>query len=94
MTAEQKREIAWDAKYYLQEAKILLETIGEVDLARWPQYKQLYIDAFDEMFQARMASGKTNHNRLWTCGEGIFRWWIGEGQNNIDSQTSLFDEEE
>ena len=44
MTAEQKREIAWDAKYYLQEAKILLETIGEVDLAGLVEATEAFVD--------------------------------------------------
>lgn len=58
---------------------------------RWPQYREMYIRAFDEMLEARRAAGKLNHNRLWTSGEGVFRWWIGEGHGHDKSQMTIFD---
>lgn len=59
---------------------------------RWPVYKKLYIATFDEMLKARDAAGKTNHHRLWTSGEGIFRWWIGEDQKYDENQITIFDD--
>ncbi len=47
--------------------------------------------AFDEMLDARRASGKTNHNRMWTDGEGIMRWWIGYDQKNNPDQITIED---
>lgn len=58
---------------------------------RWPQYREMYIRAFDEMLEARRAAGKLNCNRLWTSGEGVFRWWIGENQGHDESQMTIFD---
>lgn len=62
------------------------------EFERWPQYKKLYIRAFDEMLAIRIAEGKTNHNRLWTSGEGIFRWWIGEDSKQDPNQITIFDD--
>lgn len=62
------------------------------EFERWPQYRKMYIKAFDEMFAAREAAGKVNHNRPWTDGEGIFRWWIGEDQKQDQNQITIFDD--
>ena len=62
------------------------------EFQRWPVYRKVYTKAFDEMLKAREAAGKTNHNRLWTSGEGIFRWWIGEDQKQDVNQITIFDE--
>jgi len=64
------------------------------EFARWPQYQKLYTSAFDKMLKAREESGKRNHNRLWTSGEGIMRWWTGYDQGNNPDQISIFDLEE
>jgi len=64
------------------------------EFERWPQYRKLYVSAFDEMLAAREARGKVNHNRLWTDGEGIMRWWTGYDQHNNADQISVFDEED
>lgn len=61
------------------------------EFERWPVYKKLYIHAFDDMLAARKADGKTNHNRLWTSGEGVFNWWIGKDQKYDPSQMSMDD---
>lgn len=61
------------------------------EFERWPHYKKLYTKAFDEMLQARIASGKTEHNRLWTDGEGIMRWWLGYDAKNLPDQMHIDD---
>ena len=60
----------------------------KADFARWPQYKQIYIHAFDRMLEARDAAGKPRDG-LWLTGEDVFLWWIGEDPRQI----SLFDDE-
>jgi len=64
------------------------------ELKRWPQYRSLYVSAFDAMLAKRKADGLTNHNRLWTNGEGIMLWWLGYDQKNNPDQLSMFDLEE
>lgn len=59
------------------------------EFERWPVYKKLYIKAFDDMLEARKAAGKTNHHRLWTNGEGVFKWWIGDEQKRDPNQMSM-----
>lgn len=54
------------------------------EFARWPVYKKLYIHAFDDMLEAKRKIGKTEHHGLWTDGEGVFRWWTGEGRRQGD----------
>ena len=44
------------------------------DFARWPQYKALYIKAFDEMLKVRKEKGKDD---MWTDGQEVFDWWLG-----------------
>ena len=41
----------------------------------FPQYKQMYIKAFDKMVAARRKKGLET-NELWKDGEGVFNWWI------------------
>lgn len=61
------------------------------EFERWPVYRKLYIRAFDDMLTARKRSGKNNHHSLWKNGEGVFRWWTGEGKTNDPNQMT-FDE--
>lgn len=46
----------------------------EAEFTRWPKYKQLYINAFDRMMEARTAYGK----ELWIGWNGVdvFNWWM------------------
>lgn len=62
------------------------------EFQRWPQYRKLYVRAFDEMLQARKEAGKNNHNRLWVDGEGIMRWWTGYDQGSNPDQIDIFSE--
>lgn len=47
------------------------------ELTRWPAIRKMYVLAFDEMIEARRASG-LRIDRSWTDGEGVLRWWCGE----------------
>ena len=43
------------------------------------------------MMEARRADGKTNHNRLWVDGKGVFDWWIGKDNKQNPNQASIFE---
>ena len=45
----------------------------ETEFARWPKYKQLYLNAFERMLEERRRRGL---NGTWTCAEDVFRWWM------------------
>lgn len=55
------------------------------EFARWPRYKQLYINAFDRMMEVRAA----NQKNKWIGWDGadVFNWWmeydILPGQDNF-----------
>jgi hypothetical protein len=61
------------------------------EFERWPQYKRMYTKAFDEMLKARFECGKVNHNKLWTDGEGVMRWWLGYYAKNLPDQMHIDD---
>ena len=49
----------------------------ELEFIRWPKYKQLYINAFDRMLEARNARGKLDGSwRMGTTGADVFNWWM------------------
>ena len=58
------------------------------EFSDYPKFKQMYIQAFEKMIEARKATGKAT---AWETGEEVFDWWIGEGQHNCKGQLSLFD---
>lgn len=64
----------------------------KMQFERWPGYKKMYIRAFDEMLEARKASGKQTD--LWATGEGVFNWWVSDRTKASEGQVSLFDEED
>lgn len=44
---------------------------------RWPKYKQLYINAFDNMIKERIRRGKMEGTwRIGTTGRDVFNWWM------------------
>lgn len=59
------------------------------EFADLPQYKQMYIHAFDRMLNERKRRGKTVN---WTCGEEVFLWWMED--DNIPGQMSFEDFQE
>ena len=56
------------------------------EFADFPQYKQIYIHAFDRMIEERKKRGKTVD---WACGEEVFLWWMED--DNIPGQMSIED---
>lgn len=49
----------------------------EAEFARWPKYKQLYLNAFGRMLEARKQQNKKFRERVdWTDAEDVFRWWM------------------
>ena len=54
----------------------------------YPQYKKMYIQAFENMIEERKKKGK--HCEFET-GEEVFNWWIGEYKHNVKGQINLFE---
>ena len=52
----------------------------------FPQYKKLYIHAFERMLKERERRGKEN---AWKTGEDVFGWWIGD--ENVPGQMHIKD---
>lgn len=52
----------------------------------FPQYKKLYIHAFERMLKERERRGKEN---TWKTGEDVFVWWIGD--ENVPGQMHIKD---
>lgn len=49
----------------------------ELEFARWPKYKQLYIMAFENMLKVREQRGKmVGEWRMGTTGQDVFNWWM------------------
>lgn len=60
------------------------------ELERWPQFRKMYANAFDEMLQARIDDGKENPN-IWTSGDDVVRWWVGDLTKSNPDQMSIDD---
>lgn len=52
----------------------------------YPKYKQMYIQAFEKMIEARKAKNKENS---WKNGQEVFDWWIGENKHNVKGQLRI-----
>lgn len=49
----------------------------EIEFARWPKYRNLYLRAFDKMLEERRRRGNmTGSQDEWTTAEDVFRWWM------------------
>lgn len=46
---------------------------------KWPKYKENYIKAFERMLEKRKSKGKIDE--IWTDGNKVFNWWMGEDVN-------------
>lgn len=62
----------------------------QAEFARWPRYKQLYINAFDRMMEVRSATQK-NRWIDWN-GVDVFNWWME--YDILPGQVDLFEEME
>lgn len=56
------------------------------EFADFPQYKKLYVHAFDRMLEERQRRGKDSK---WKTGEEVFLWWMED--DNIPGQMSIDD---
>lgn len=54
------------------------------EFADFPEYRLLYIHAFDRMLEERKRRGKDSE---WKSGEEVFLWWMED--KNIEGQMSL-----
>lgn len=65
----------------------------EAEFARWPKYKQLYLNTFDRMLAERKLRGKES---TWDSAEDVFRWWmeydILPGQTSIEDYLEMMSE--
>ena len=61
----------------------------EEEFMRWPKFKQLYINAFENMLRER---GKRELPIAdWNSGMDVFNWWME--YDTLPGQMDLFDEE-
>ena len=63
----------------------------KVGFERWPRYKQLYLNAFDRMQEARVAAGKLpflNDKLDNPTPQDVFDWWMEEPW--LPGQMSMF----
>ena len=64
--------------------------IREIEFARWPKYKQLYLNAFERMLEERKRRGKLDGSwRMGTTADDVFRWWME--YDVLPGQTSMED---
>lgn len=56
------------------------------EFSDFPQYKKLYIHAFDRMLEERKRRGKESK---WKTGEEVFLWWMED--QNIPGQMNISD---
>lgn len=62
----------------------------EAGFTRWPKYKSLYINAFDNMLEERKRRGKVDGSwRIGVHGRDIFNWWME--YDTIPGQMDIFD---
>lgn len=69
----------------------------EAEFARWPKYKQLYVNAFERMLEERRRRGKLDGSwRMGTTAEDVFRWWMEydvlPGQISTEDYLEMIDE--
>lgn len=63
----------------------------EEEFARWPKYKQLYINAFKRMLEEREKRGKLLGTwRMGNNGQDVFNWWME--YDILPGQVDLFEE--
>ena len=49
------------------------------EFARFPKFKQMYINAFDRMLKVRKEQGMADTTGLWTDAQSVFHWWMEDG---------------
>lgn len=53
------------------------------EFARFPKYRQIYVQAFDRMIAASKENGKFRQTGTWQTGEDVMRWWCGDDPRQI-----------
>lgn len=51
---------------------------AEKELERWPQYKALYLKAFEEMLKVRKHRVMDDATVKWTDAQAVMDWWLGK----------------
>lgn len=54
----------------------------------YPQYKQMYINAFNKAMERRKAKGM---KEIWKSGQDMFDWWAEENKHNVKGQINLWE---
>lgn len=62
----------------------------EKEFMRWPRYKQLYINAFENMLREREKMGLPIAD--WNSGMDVFNWWME--YDTLPGQIDLFEDDE
>lgn len=60
----------------------------QIEFAKYPAYKNMYIKSFDRMLAVRKLNGKDCKN--WQTGLDVYHWWMEDGV--LPGQLSLFDD--
>lgn len=64
----------------------------QLEFARYPKYRDMYIRAFGHMLEERRRRGKMDGSwRMVTNGVDVFHWWINDGV--LPGQMELWEEE-
>lgn len=58
------------------------------EFARWPEFKKLYLLAFEKMIEERKRRG-LNDKMNWSTAEKVYKWWMED--KNLDGQLSMFE---
>ena len=59
------------------------------ELEYYPQYKEMYIKAFNKMIKYRKENN-LGINENWATGKDVFNWWLELTDNEIEEQCSIF----
>lgn len=49
------------------------------EFAKYPKYRQMYINAFERMLERRKAKGKDDSTGRWATSMDVFHWWMEDG---------------
>lgn len=61
----------------------------QIEFAKFPAYRAMYISAFNRMLAIRKSKGKDCKN--WETGLDVYHWWMQDGV--LPGQMSLFDDD-
>ena len=73
-----------DADVFYVQCQVTAKKMKQIDL--FPQYKQMYINAFDKMIEKRKEKGLETS---WKNGTDCFDWWIERYKHEVKGQLEL-----